>query len=85
METIQFGDYAQPACLAFEDDADLYKPGTKAVLSGWGNNVRDPGAKGPIYSFPNFLQAATLDVLDVKTCNDTYHSKEAIVQLFFSE
>ena len=75
METIQFGDYAQPACLAFQDDGDLYKPGTKAILSGWGNTLRDPYPSGPIYSYPNFLQAATLDVVDIKKCNDTYNSK----------
>jgi len=70
-ETIEFNEFVQPACLPDDVSADpssLYKPGTTALLSGWGQTK----AKLSDGDVPNkmslTLQAAALPLVDWKTC-----------------
>ena len=66
-QKIKFGLYVQPACIARGKDRDLYKPGTTALLSGWGS-LTGYGQSNQ----PQFLQEAEMIVRDIKDCNDTF-------------
>ena len=73
IEKIEYNEYVQPACLAFGQNLDLYEPGTEAIISGWGSTLRtEKDGKNAETRNPNILQAAKLEIIDVRACNETY-------------
>uniref|UniRef100_A0A183IID0 Neurotrypsin n=1 Tax=Soboliphyme baturini TaxID=241478 RepID=A0A183IID0_9BILA len=54
---IEFTKYVQPICLP--DKSVEYTPGMKCLIDGWGTMGRE---------YPRRLQAATIPILDDKTC-----------------
>jgi len=69
---IKFNNFVQPACLpdnVATDPATLYKPGTSALISGWGA----PDQMGPPTS--EILRAASIPLIEWNECknaNDLY-------------
>lgn len=72
-DPIEFNDYVQPACLPDQvaaDASDLYAPGTRAVISGWGKTESRPiGDKRPLES-PDVLHAAAVPLVDWNVCKN---------------
>ena len=73
MGTIKFNKFVQPACLPFGKEY-LYKPGTKAIVSGWGA-LSEGGQQADI------LQAAEIVKLDFDRCNEIYKEGYAAIAL----
>ena len=68
VEKIQFGKFVQPALLPWNSNIQkLYKPGTKALISGWGS-TKQKKPLGPLGQITPILQEAEVIVRDSQKC-----------------
>merc|ERR1712198_269091 len=79
---IKFNNFVQPACLpdnVATDPATLYKPGTPALISGWGEmDPKAPDQMDPGRS-PTVLRAASIPLIEWNECKNANYLYQEMV------
>ena len=74
-EKIRFNAYVQPVCIPSKEETSMYDTGNPVVISGWGRSVRVSNDENDETIYPDFLQAAQIQIVDREFCKYAHQGK----------